>query len=69
VKCIRDALLARTRRQRRTQKLVRIYPGFQPLDGADQIFIRILKLSSPLDIALVPLGTRQGGTSLLREQV
>jgi hypothetical protein len=69
VKCIRDALLTRTRRQRRTQKLVRICPSFQPLDGADQIFIRILKLSSPLDIALVPLSTPQGGTSVLREQV
>jgi hypothetical protein len=67
MKCIHDALLARTGRHRRPQVLVRIRPGLQPVYRIYEFFISLFKLPSPSDVTVVQLGARQRGTSLLRQ--
>jgi hypothetical protein len=53
MKFIHDALLTRTRGERRPQKLVRTRAVLQPLHRVGQIVIRLLELPSASDVSLV----------------
>jgi hypothetical protein len=53
MKFIHDALLTRTRGERRPQKLVRTRAVLQPLHRVGQIVIRLLELPSSSDVSLV----------------